>query len=141
ALLQETQARAANGDLSARATISSGELAPLAHSLNLMLERMARSRGAEETLGGIEHSIAQLERATYALSQGQLQQPISPQELGRLTPVALHLEQLRAAFCKSCATAAASPSRWRPPASSCWRPANSSSGIGSSRLNVSFSGW
>jgi Mg2+ and Co2+ transporter CorA len=60
-----------------------------------MLERLARSRGAEETLGGIEHSIAQLERATYALSQGQLQQPISPQDLGRLTPVGLHLEQLR----------------------------------------------
>jgi HAMP domain-containing protein len=93
--LQETQARAANGDLSARATVASGELAPLAHSLNLMLERLARSRGAEETLGGIEHSIAQLERATYALSQGQLQQPISPQDLGRLTPVGLHLEQLR----------------------------------------------
>lgn len=96
AALQETQARAANGDLSARATIASGELAPLAHSLNLMLERMARSRGAEETLGDIEHSIARLERATYALSQGQLQQPIPSQELGRLTPVALHLEQLRA---------------------------------------------
>jgi len=99
-VLQEIHARAANGDLSARATITSGELAPLAHSLNLMLERLARSRGAELTLEGIEQTIQRLERATGELAQGHLEQSVPQQEMGRLTLVALHLEQLRSGILK-----------------------------------------
>ena len=62
--LKDVQARLANGNVRARATLSSGELLPLAASLNLMAERLSRveqidaySRGLRDTLQGLSMAI------------------------------------------------------------------------------------
>jgi hypothetical protein len=95
AVIQQVHAQAANGDLSARAIVSSGALAPLAISLNLMLERLARSRTAEYALGDVEQNIRYLEQAVAELVRGHLDQPVPQRAWGTLTPIALQLEQLR----------------------------------------------
>jgi hypothetical protein len=97
AAIQQVHAQAANGDLSARATITSGGLAPLAISLNLMLERLARSRTAEYALGDMEQNLRYLEQAIATLALGHFDQPVPQRAWGALTPIALQLEQVRVA--------------------------------------------
>lgn len=96
AVIQNVHARVANGDLSVRAPVTSGELVSLAISLNLMLERLSRSMAAESTLGGLEQNVQQLGHAVAELAQGRLRYPIPQEGMGRLTPIAYNLEQLRA---------------------------------------------
>lgn len=97
-LIQSVHARVANGDLSARAPISGGELVSLAMSLNLMLERLSRSMAAETALGGMEQSVQRLNGAVAELAQGRIGRPISQQGFGQLAPIAYNLEQLRSGF-------------------------------------------
>ncbi len=95
AVLQAVHARVANGDLSVRAPTNGGELMPLAVSLNLMLERLSRSQTAESTLGGLEQSIYRLNQSLVELAQGRLGFTVPVNNMGRLTPIAAGLEQLR----------------------------------------------
>jgi hypothetical protein len=95
AAIQAVHARVANGDLSARATISSGELLPLAISLNLMLERLSRSLAAEYLLGGMEAEVQRLTYAVGELAQGHLRQPVALPGGGPLAQLAQQIERLR----------------------------------------------
>jgi hypothetical protein len=96
ATLQQVHSRVANGDLSARAVTTSGQLLlPLAISLNLMLERLGHMIAAQSTLGEQESRIARLGQYTAMLAQGRFDQPIPQQNMGNLTTLALHLEQMR----------------------------------------------
>jgi hypothetical protein len=94
-VIQGVHARVANGDLSARASIAIGELAPLAVSLNLMLERLARSSAAESQLGGLEQQVQRLTAAAAQMAQGQLGSAVPQQKMGHLSPLAHYLEQVR----------------------------------------------
>jgi HAMP domain-containing protein len=94
-VIQSVHARVANGDLSARAPVAIGELAPLAVSLNLMLERLARSSAAESLLGGLEQQVQRLTAAAAQMAQGQLGYPVPQQKVGQLSPLAHYLEQVR----------------------------------------------
>ncbi len=95
AIIQTVHSHVANGDLQARASISSGELLPLAVGLNLMLDRLARSLAAEHRLGDFEQGMNRLNEAVFALGQGHLRKAIPVREVGRLEPLATSLEQLR----------------------------------------------
>lgn len=95
AAIQAVYARVANGDLSARATISSGELLPLAIGLNLMLERLARSISAEYQLGGMHAEVQRLAYAVGELAQGNLRQPVALPNGGPLAQLAQQIERLR----------------------------------------------
>jgi D-ribose pyranose/furanose isomerase RbsD len=94
-IIQTVHSRVANGDLQARASITSGELLPLAVGLNLMLDRLARSLAAEDRLGDFEQSMNRLNEAAFAFGQGQIRKAIPVREAGRLEPLAISLEQLR----------------------------------------------
>ena len=98
ALIQNVHARVANGDMSARAPISGGELVSLAVSLNLMLERLSRSLAAESALGGMEQSVQRLNSAISELAQGRIGRAIPQQGFGQLSPIAYNLELLRSGF-------------------------------------------
>ena len=94
-VIQGVHARVANGDVSARAPVAIGEFAPLAVSLNLMLERLARSSAAESLLGGMEQQVQRLTAAAAQMVQGQLEYAVPRQNMGHLSPLAQYLEQLR----------------------------------------------
>jgi HAMP domain-containing protein len=98
AIIREVHARVANGDLTARAPIVSGELVSLAVSLNLMLERLARSQAAETALGDLEYSIQRLNEAASDLAQGQIARSLPQHGFGPLAPIAYNLEQVRHGF-------------------------------------------
>jgi hypothetical protein len=98
AVIRDVHARVANGDLSARAPIVSGELVSLAVSLNLMLERLSRSMAAESALGGMEQSVHRLNEVVAELAQGHVRRPVPQQGFGPLSPIAYNLEQLRGGF-------------------------------------------
>ncbi len=51
AAIQQVHAQAANGDLTVRAPVTTSALAPLAVSLNLMLDRLSQARGMEVAMG------------------------------------------------------------------------------------------
>jgi len=95
AIIQVVHSRVANGDLQARASITSGELLPLAAGLNLMLDRLARSLAAEHRLGDFEQDMSRFNEAVFALGQGQIRKAIPLHQVGRLEPLAISLEQLR----------------------------------------------
>lgn len=95
ATIQGVHARVANGNLSARAPITGDEFLPLAVSLNLMLDRLARSATAEQTLGELEQGIQYLHKAVLELVQGHLNHPISPVGLKGMEALAINLEHLR----------------------------------------------
>lgn len=95
AIIQTVHSHVANGDLQARASITNGELLPLAVGLNLMLDRLARSLAAEHRLGDFEQGMSRLNEAVFALGQGHLRKAIPVHEVGRLEPLATSLEQLR----------------------------------------------
>jgi uncharacterized protein YoxC len=94
--IQQVHSRVANGDLTARAPTTSGSLLlSLAVSLNLMLERLSTTTAAQNTLEGLQQQIAWLNNHTLALAQGRIQRPVTQHNMGYLTPIARHLEQLR----------------------------------------------
>jgi hypothetical protein len=95
ASIQQVHAQAAKGDLAVRAPVTSHALAPLAISLNLMLERLSHARGAEMAIGGLEQRVMRLEHVVSTLAAGYLRQVVPVQDLGRLTPLAQRIEELR----------------------------------------------
>ena len=61
--LKEVQAQLANGNLRARARMVSGELLPLAGSLNLMADRMTRFEQTEQRTQKLSRALAELSAA------------------------------------------------------------------------------
>lgn len=96
AAIQQVHAQAANGDLTVRAPVTTSALAPLAVSLNLMLDRLSQARGMEVAMGSMEQRLQRLEHVVESLAQAQLRDPVPVLDMGRLTPLAQRLEQLRA---------------------------------------------
>jgi HAMP domain len=95
--LQQVHARVANGDLSARAPIRPGDpLLQLGVSLNLTLDRLARSTMSAATLEAVEQETAVLSEYVGELAQANLHRPAPAHAVQRLAPLAYNLEQLRA---------------------------------------------
>lgn len=61
--LKDVQARLANGNLRARASLTSGELLPLAVSLNLMAERLSRVEQVNTYARGLSEALQELSMA------------------------------------------------------------------------------
>lgn len=94
--IQQVHARVANGDLSARAATRSGDpLLHLAVSLNLTLDRLARSTLSAVHFEAVEQETATLSRYIAELTEANLHRPAPAQHLHRLAPLAYGLEQLR----------------------------------------------
>ncbi len=98
AMIQNVHARVANGDFNARATVGGGELSGLGASLNLMLDRLSRLRGAESALNTLEQGGRILAQYAWELGAGHLQS--GPPQTGSplLDAVATALDQLRRSF-------------------------------------------
>jgi hypothetical protein len=96
--IQGVHARVANGDLNARAPAGAGELMGLSASLNLMLDRLARLRGAENALNTIENGSRVLAQYAWELGAGNLQ--FAPPQLGlpMLDIIGAALDQMRRAI-------------------------------------------
>lgn len=69
--LKDVQARLANGNLHARATLTGGELLPLASSLNLMAERLARMEQTDNYAHGLARALQELSAAIDQYKQGK----------------------------------------------------------------------
>lgn len=96
AAIQQVHARVANGDLSARAPTRPGDpLLQLAVSLNLTLDRLARTTLSAANLGALEQEVAVLSQYITDLARANLHQPAPARQLPRLAPLAYNLEQLR----------------------------------------------
>jgi hypothetical protein len=94
--IQQVHARVANGDLSARAPTRSGDpLLQLAVSLNLTLDRLARSTLSAANLEAVEREVGMLSQYVGELAQANLRQPAPVHQMRRLAPLANSLEQLR----------------------------------------------
>src|SRR5262249_49781395 len=92
--IQEVHARVANGDLSARAPTQSGDpLLQLAVSLNLTLERLARTTTTAAHAEALEQELDLLSGHITELAQAHLHVPAP--RVRRLAPLAYGLEQLR----------------------------------------------
>lgn len=98
AMIQNVHSRVANGDFSARATVGSGELMGLGVSLNLMLDRISRMRGAESALNTIEQGSRALAQYAWELGAGLLQSAPPPTGSPLLDTVAAALDQMRRAI-------------------------------------------
>ncbi len=100
--LQQIHARIANGDLAARAPTQSGDpLLQLAVSLNLTLDRLARSAQATVNLDALQQEIAMLNRYIEGLTQANLKQPVPSQQFRQLAPLAFGVDQLRLGILQS----------------------------------------
>lgn len=95
AMIQNVHARVAAGDFSARAQTGGGELIGLGVSLNLMLDRLARMRGAEGALGQLEQGSRLLAQYTWELGSGHLYSPPPPTGSPILDAVGAGLDQMR----------------------------------------------
>ncbi len=95
AMIQNVHSRVANGDFNARATVGSGELMGLGVSLNLMLDRISRLRGAESALNAVEQGGRMLAQYAWELGAGHLQS--APPQTGSplLDAIASALDQMR----------------------------------------------
>lgn len=69
ALLQESQARVANGEYSARIELQGNELLPVAISFNLMAERLSRNQRIQQTYQNLEQAVQHLLDTLMALEQ------------------------------------------------------------------------
>jgi hypothetical protein len=94
-MIQNVHARVANGDFSARAATAGGELMGLGVSLNLMLDRLSRLRGAETALTAIEQGGRRLAQYAWELGAGHLQS--APPQTGSplLDAIGGALDQMR----------------------------------------------
>lgn len=95
ALIQNVHARVAAGDFDARAPVGGGELMGLGVSLNLMLDRLGRLRGAEGALGALEQGSRLLAQYSWELGAGHLYSPPPPTGSPLLDAVAGGLDQMR----------------------------------------------
>lgn len=95
AMIQNVHARVANGDFSARAPAGGGELRGLGASLNLMLDRLSRLRGAEGALNTLEQGGRVLAQYAWELGVGHAQAAPPPTGSPLLDAVAAALEQTR----------------------------------------------
>ncbi len=68
--LKEVHARVARGDYAARAPITSGELLPIAGSLNLMLDRLAKLVREHGNYDRLEHAAQLVAEAAQGLAAG-----------------------------------------------------------------------
>ena len=94
--IQQVHARVANGDLNARAATHSGDpLLQLAVSLNLTLDRLARTSLSALSLQALEQEVTALSQYVAELAQANLRYPAPAQQMRRLVPLAYSLEQLR----------------------------------------------
>lgn len=69
--LKDVQARLANGNLRARASLTSGELLPLAVSLNLMAERLSRVEQVDAYARGLRQALHELSMAIEQFKRGK----------------------------------------------------------------------
>ncbi|HLW02222.1 MAG TPA: hypothetical protein VKT82_26440 [Ktedonobacterales bacterium] len=69
ALLQDAQARVANGEYGARISLQKNELLPVAVSFNLMAERLSRNEQAQQAYRRLTAAVQQLLEAFVALGQ------------------------------------------------------------------------
>lgn len=69
--LKDVQARLANGNLRARASLTSGELLPLAASLNLMAERLSRVEQVDAYARALRETIQELSAAIERYKHGR----------------------------------------------------------------------
>lgn len=69
ALLQEAQARIANGEYQARIELQKNELLPVAVSFNLMAERLSRNEQMQQAYRRLEQALGQLMEAFMAVGQ------------------------------------------------------------------------
>ena len=69
--LKDEQARLANGNLRARATLTGGELLPLAASLNLMAERLTRMEQSELYAKGLSDALVALSASIDQYKRGK----------------------------------------------------------------------
>jgi hypothetical protein len=69
ALLQDAQARIANGDYQARIELQKNELLPVAVSFNLMAERLSRNEQMQQAYRRLEQALGQLMEAFMAVGQ------------------------------------------------------------------------
>ncbi len=69
-MLKDIHAQVAGGDYSARVPITSGELLPIAGSLNIMLDRLANLIRASSNYARLEQAIRMMEMAAYGIADG-----------------------------------------------------------------------
>lgn len=69
-MLKDIHARVAGGDYSARVPITSGELLPIAGSLNIMLDRLANLIRASSDYARLEQAIRLMEQAAHGIADG-----------------------------------------------------------------------
>jgi methyl-accepting chemotaxis protein len=68
--LKEVHARIARGDYAARAPMTSNELLPIAGSLNLMLDRLAKLMREHTTHDKLDHAVQRVTEAAQGLAAG-----------------------------------------------------------------------
>ena len=78
ALLQEAQARVANGDYNARISLEKNELLPVAVSFNLMVERLGRNAQMQQSFRRLEQAVGHLLAAFMAVAQHMAAVTYSP---------------------------------------------------------------
>lgn len=78
ALLQEAQARVANGEYSARIELQGNELLPVAISFNLMAERLSRNQRIQQAYQNLEQAVQHLLEALVTLEQNAALVKFSP---------------------------------------------------------------
>lgn len=94
--IQQVHAQVANGDLSARApTVRGDPLLPLAVSLNLTLDRLARTTLTATLTEDLQNEAAILSQFLDALRQARLNEPTPIRQMRYLRALASNLEQLR----------------------------------------------
>lgn len=97
-MLKDIHARVAGGDYSARVPITSGELLPIAGSLNIMLDRLANLIRASSNYARLEQAIRMMEMAAYGIADGddRALQGLSIQTNTALDGVSIALLKIRA---------------------------------------------
>jgi hypothetical protein len=95
-VIQEVQARVANGEYSARVSLQGNELLPLGISFNLLAERLGRVERIEQEYQRLEHALHLLLDACERLARGAA--PASLRATGtlvdRISPFLLRLAHL-----------------------------------------------
>lgn len=97
-VIQEVQARVANGEYSARVSLQNNELLPLGVSFNLMAERLGRVERIEQEYQRLENALQQLYDTCDKVARGL--PPATPRATGtmadRIFPFLARLHQLSA---------------------------------------------
>lgn len=97
-VIQEVQARVANGEYSARVSLQNNELLPLGVSFNLMAERLGRVERVEQEYQRLENALQQLNDTCDKVARGL--PPAPPRATGtmadRVFPFLVRLHQLSA---------------------------------------------